>query len=133
MRITEKERIKKAAEDGRGVGIVIKWVPGSAFLAQKTWEKKCSEVVAVVVEKSLFADDTTAVGDKEELAAGIAVTKEVMGQFEERNNDDKEEELDFGADGSGGVRMLGTWLGGRRMWTTGWQERGRRGLGSGVD
>ena len=37
------------------------------------------EAVAVVVEKSLFADDTTAVGDKEELEVGIQITKEVMG------------------------------------------------------
>ena len=34
-----------------------------------------------------------------------------MRQFEERNNDDKEEELDFEAEGSGGVRMLRAWLG----------------------
>ena len=34
-----------------------------------------------------------------------------MARFEERNNNDKEEVLDFGAEGSGGVRMLGSWLG----------------------
>ena len=90
---------------------MVKWVQRSAFPAVKTWERKCSEAVPVVIEKSLFADDTTAVGDKDELRVGVAVTKEVMGKFEERNNDNKEEELDFGADNSGGVRMLGTWLG----------------------
>ena len=111
MRIAKREREKKAEEDGRKAGIVMKWVPGSAFPAVNTWEKKSSEAVAVVVEKSLFADDTTAVGEKKELSVGIEVTKTVMGSFEERNNDDKEESLEFGSDESGRVRMLGTWLG----------------------
>ena len=34
-----------------------------------------------------------------------------MARFEVSNNNDKEEVLDFGAEGSGGVRMLGSWLG----------------------
>ena len=42
---------------------------------------------------------------------GLEETKKVMARFEERNNNDKEEVLDFGAEGSGGVRMLGSWLG----------------------
>ena len=113
MRLARSEREKRAREDGRGAGIIMRWVPGSAFPAQKTWEKECSEAVSVVVEKSLFADDTTAVGDKCELEVGIEVTKEVMGRFEERNNDDKEEKVDFGSEESGKVRMLGTWLGWR--------------------
>ena len=61
MRIAKKEREKKAMEEGKTAGLVVKWVPGSAFLAENTWEKKCSEAVTVVVEK-LFADDTTAEG-----------------------------------------------------------------------
>ena len=67
MRIAKKEREKKAMEEGKTAGLVVKWVPGSAFPAESTWEKKCSEAVTVVVEKSLFADDTTAVGEKQEL------------------------------------------------------------------
>ena len=89
----------------------MRWVPGSAFPSERTWEKQCTESVEVVVEKSLFADDTTAVGEKEELDVGIEVTKEVMGWFEERNNDDKEEVVEFGSEESGNTRMLGTWLG----------------------
>ena len=113
MRVAKKEREIKAAENGNGVaGIVMKWVPGSAFPDRNKWEKKnCSEAVPVVVEKSLFADDTTAVGNQEELNVGIEVIKEVMGRFEERNNDNKEEALVFGDVDSGKVRMLGTWLG----------------------
>ena len=86
MRVAKKKRQEKAAEDGRQAGIVMKWVPGSAFPAVSTWEKKCSEAVAVTVEKSLFADNTTAVGEKTELEVGIEVTKRIMKQFEERNN-----------------------------------------------
>ena len=53
-----------------------------------------------------------------------------MGWFEERNNDGKEEELLFGDDGSGKIRMLGSWMnwkedlaerlkrGGRAWWKT---------------
>ena len=111
MRVAKRERMKKAAEDGKVAGIVMKWVPVSAFPATKTWEKKCLEAVAIVVEKVLLADDTTAVGEKQELSVGIEVKKEVMNRFEERNNDNKEEAVDFGSDESGGVRMLGMWLG----------------------
>lgn len=60
---------------------------------------------------SLFAGDTTEIGDKEELEEGVAVVKEVMGRFEERNNDGKEEVLDFGTEEAEGVRMLGSWVG----------------------
>ena len=34
-----------------------------------------------------------------------------MASFEERNNDDKEEVLDFGSETAGTVRMLGCWMG----------------------
>ena len=59
------------------------------------------------LEKSLFADNMTAVGDKEELEVGIEVTKEVMARFEERNNDGK----DFGTKEGGKIRMIGCWMG----------------------
>ena len=63
----QKGKGKKAMEEEKTASLVVKWVPGSAFPAENTWEKKCSEAVTVVVEKSLFADDTTAVGEKQEL------------------------------------------------------------------
>lgn len=64
----------------------------------------------MIIEKSLFADDTTPVGQANEIEAGTEKTKEVMGWFEERNND-KEEKLVFGTEESGIVRMLGSWMG----------------------
>ena len=106
MRIAEKARKIKAEESGKTAGIVVRWVPGSAFPSEKSWEKGCSEAVEIVVEKSLFADDTTAVGDKKELEEGVRVMK-----FEERCHDGKEEVLDFGTEEGGKVRMLGCWMG----------------------
>ena len=113
MRVAKKQRIERAVADGRTAGIVMRWVPGSAFPAANAWERGCSDAVEVCVEKSLFADDTTAVGDKEELEVGIEVTKEAMGRYEERNNDGKEEVLDFGTEEGNKVRMLGCWMGWR--------------------
>ena len=51
----------------------------------------------------MFADDTTIVGNVEELQDGVNVTKEVMRSFKERNNDEKEEELFFGREDSGKI------------------------------
>ena len=111
MRVAELERRSLAAETGKMVGIDFKWVPGSNFPSLKTWEKGNSEAVVRNVEKALFADDTTVVGNKDEIDQGVAKTKEVMGWFEERNNDGKEESLDFGEEESGKIRMLGCWMG----------------------
>ena len=54
---------------------------------------------------------TTVVGDEEELEEGVEIVKRVMGDFKERNNEDKEERLEFGKEGSGDIRMLGCWMG----------------------
>ena len=80
--------------------------------AQKeTWERANSEAVEVCIEKSLFADDTTILGNKAEIDGGVEVTKKVMASFEERNNDGKEEVLEFGTEESKKIRMLGSWMG----------------------
>ena len=50
-------------------------------------------------------------GDEEELEEGVEVVKRVMNEFEERYNEDKEERLMFGEEESGGIRMLGCWMG----------------------
>ena len=123
MRVAKKEREKKAREEGNVAGIVFKWVPGSSFPSEKTWEKTNSEAVEVKIDKSLFADDTTILGNKKELDRGVEVTKEVMTRFEEKNNDDKEEELEFGSGESGKVRMLGSWM----EWQADVNERIKRG------
>ena len=89
----------------------------------KTWEKGNSEAVAVTLSLSLFADDTTIVGCGEELQKGVETTKEVMSWFEEMNNEDKEEVLQFGSEESGKVRMLGSYMG----WSADVEERLKRG------
>ena len=100
----------------------MKWVPGSALPSEKTWEKCNSEAIRVSLLLSLFADDTTVVGVGEELERGVAKVKEVMGRFEEKNNDDKEEVLEFGSEESGKVRMLGSYMG----WKGDLEERLKR-------
>ena len=37
--------------------------------------------------------------------------KEIMGKWEERNNEDKEERLEFGTVESREIRVLGKWVG----------------------
>ena len=104
-----KEEEDKATRNNRSAGIVMRWVPWSAFPATQAWERGCSNAVEVRVVDSLFADDTTEIGDKKELETGVQVVKEVMDRFEERNNEAKEETLDFGSVKAGGVRVLGCW------------------------
>ena len=57
----------------------------------------------------MFADDTTIVGTKEEMDGGVNAIK-VMGKFEERGNDQKEECLDFCMEESDSIRVLGSWV-----------------------
>ena len=89
---------------GEGVGVRFRWVPGGSFSGTKTWGKG-------VVSSLLFADDTTIVGRKGELWEGMGAVKEVMGKWEERNNEDKEERLEFGTAEGREIRVLGNWVG----------------------
>ena len=70
----------------------------------------------------------TLTGKKNEIAQGVEETKKVMNAFEERNNDNKEETLDFGTEEGNKIRMLGSWMG--------WEEdvnQRLRGCGVGKD
>ena len=69
-----------------------------------------SEAKEVRFRELLFADDTTIVGTKEEMDGGVNAMKEVMGRFEERSNDHKEECLDFCMEESDSIRMLVSWV-----------------------
>ena len=111
MRIAKRKRKRKAEETGMEVGIPFNWVPGNSFPSSGLWEKKNSENKRIRIDNSLFADDTTIVGRAKELEQGLAVTKEVMAAFEEKNNDDKEEELIFGTEEGEKIRMLGSYIG----------------------
>ena len=96
---------------GEGVGVRFRWVPLGSFSGTKTWERGSSEAKTVVVSSLLFADDTTIVGRKGELGGGVGAVKEVMGKWEERNNEGKEERLEFGAAKGREIRVLGNCAG----------------------
>ena len=86
-------------------------MPGNRFPGKNMVETHNSETQTARISLSLFADDTTPIGEKEEIEYGTATIKEVMKNFEEKNNEEKEEKLEFGKDGAGGIRMLGVWIG----------------------
>ncbi|MCP3666124.1 MAG: hypothetical protein GY696_27095, partial [Gammaproteobacteria bacterium] len=111
MRLATKVRKRKAEETDTDFGIEFKWIPGSNIPGNNMQEKPNSEAKRVKIDKGLFADDTTIVGKKKELQQGVDETKKVMSLFEERNNDDKEEHLEFGTENSKKIRMLGSWMG----------------------
>ena len=75
------------------------------------WEKFNSEANTINVSLSLFADDTTIIGNKEEITAGVERMKETIKTFEETNNDDKEETVDLISQESNNTSMLGVWIG----------------------
>ena len=86
------------------------WIPGRSFAGTCTWERNGSEEKEVRFQELLFADDTTIVRTKEEMDGGVNAMKEVMGKFEERSNDQKEECLDFCMEESDSIRVLGSWV-----------------------
>ena len=81
----------------------------------------------------LFADDTTIIRERGELGRGVDRIKEVMGKLEERNNEDKEESVEFGTEEGGKIRILGSWIGSgedvrnriRRAGGLWWKVRGK--------
>ena len=111
MRSATKSRKRKAEEMGEEAGIAIRWVPGSGLPGESMREKPNSESKRIRIDKSLFADDTTVVGKKKEMMEGLTAVKEEMTRFEEKNNDDKEEELIFGTVEGEKIRMLGSYIG----------------------
>ena len=50
-------------------------------------------------------------GTKEEMYGGVNAMKKVMGKFEERSNDQKEECLEFCMEESDSIRVFGSWVG----------------------
>ena len=110
MRRGEAKRDEVGETNGEEVGVRWRWVPGNHFPGENLWEKHNSDAISVKIGSSLFADDTTIIGSKRELDAGVEAIKSQMYRFEEKNNDDKEEELVFGTEEGGKVRMLGCWL-----------------------
>ena len=111
MRAAERERRNRAEEEGRETGIPWKWVPGNVFPSMGLWERQNSEAIKYHFTAALFADDTTVLGERDNIETEVGITKEKMGTYEERTNDDKEETLIFAEDESEDIRMLGCWMG----------------------
>ena len=107
MRQAESSRM----EVNENAGVTWMWIPGGSFAGNASWEKGCSEAKSVRLTSALFADDTTIVGLKGELNEGTEEVKRVMNKWEERNNDDKEENLVFGTTEGNDIRVLGSWMG----------------------
>ena len=93
------------------VGVTWNWMPGSSFAGAAIWENRSGETKKVNLSDLLFADDTTIVGKKKEMEAGVKKVKDVMGQWEERTNESKEEVLEFGTETGEEIRVLGSWVG----------------------
>ena len=86
-------------------------MPGSSFPGGKFWEKESSETVESRFTCSLFADDTFILGDGEEMEEGVGIIKEVLAEFEEKNNDHEEETIKFGDLINVNTRMRGCLMG----------------------
>ena len=63
------------------------------------------------MELSLFADDTTIMGEAGKIQQGVDEVKATMSKYKEQNNEDKEEELVFGSEEGTEIRLLGSWIG----------------------
>ena len=63
------------------------------------------------IVESLFADDTTILGTKDEIFIGRDSVMDVMNMFEEKCHPDKEEPLFLGESESESIRMLGSFFG----------------------
>ena len=90
------QAVMRRALEARGVeerekSLVWKWMPGSSFASERVREKGSCEAKEIRINCMLFADDTTVVGTKGEMDESVRRAKEVMGRWEERNNEDKEE------------------------------------------
>ena len=93
------------------VGIRWRYQPTNAFLSTGGWVKPSIETGEKRITLSLFADDTTILGRRAEIEEETRSIKRVMKQFEDKNNEDKEERLDFGSEEGRSIRMLGCWIG----------------------
>ena len=109
MRLAEKDRKLFSDATYSRTGVQWRWVPGSNIPDPNKVETYNSEAVTVPLTSSLFADDTSIVGETREIDDGTRITKEVMSQFEEKNNDDKEVRGVFGTDNANALQTLDIW------------------------
>ena len=112
MREAKVRRSREASTHGLEVGIRWQYIPESSLPPKdlnKARQSTAKKTVAVT--ESLFADDTTLVGTRKEMASGKEVVKTTMGTFEARCHPDKEEHLELGRPDGDEIRMLGSYMG----------------------
>ena len=109
MRIADKQRKEEARERDQEVGVGWRYMTGHSLPPKHLKNSFYSEASSTRLKMSLFADDTTVIGTQEEITEGKMIIENIMRQFEELTNVDKEE--NFGSEESENIRMLGTWLG----------------------
>ena len=110
IRLAEQTRANQTRINNMIMGIQWKWIAGSKLPNPQKSEATNSESKTRHLILSLFADDITVLGEREEISSGVECVKKVMRQFEEKSNDGKEEEtLNFGTDQD--TRVLGCWIG----------------------
>ena len=86
-----RQALEARCEEGREEkSVVWKWMPGSSFASERVQERRSGETKEIRIDCMLFADDTTVVGTKLEMEESVRRVKEVMGRWEERDNEDKE-------------------------------------------
>lgn len=112
MRGAKTQRDKEAGRRETEAGIRWQWIPGNSLPPRDVNKARDnSHAETIVIQESLFADDTTLIGYEQEILEGKEVVKRSMLEFEEKCHDGKEEVLRFGEPESRGIRMLGTRVG----------------------
>ena len=109
IKVAEEKRKKDSKNTNKVVGIAWRHLEQNKPPSSSQFGKYNSEAKTTSLSMSLFADDTTILGNKDEMETGCQVIKETMQKFEEKNNAKKEETLLFGHKESGEIRMLGCW------------------------
>ena len=108
MRVATEVRKEKANDIGWDVGIRWSYMPGNSLPPVHKKYTFNSEAKRTDFDLSLFPDDTTIIGNGQEIDMGKELIEEVMGKFEEQTNKSKEEHVIFGDSESGNTRMLRT-------------------------
>ena len=109
MRIKEEDERVHATQNHGHTDEKWKGIPGSNIPEMKMG-KPNSKATEIKTTLSLFADDTTIVGQGRELEEGAQIVKHVMEKLEERNNGAKEGRALIWTSGANEIRMLGCWL-----------------------
>ena len=86
-------------------------MPGHSLPPKDVRNTFNSEAKNTTLTISLFADDTTIMGMNNEIDDGKQIIQKVMGEYEEKTNESKEEKMESGARDGKEIRMLGKYMG----------------------